>query len=49
MEKAVHTDSGESVSDLAISKGINNDVVDSRSLFSLVLRVRSPPVTFRSD
>jgi hypothetical protein len=46
MEKAVNKDSGEAVSDLAISKGINIDGVDSQSLFSLVRRVRAPPVTF---
>jgi hypothetical protein len=32
--------------DLAISKGINIDGVDSQTLFSLVRRVRAPPVTF---
>ncbi len=46
MEKAVNKDSGEAVSDLAISKGINIDGVDSQSLFSLVRRVRALPVTF---
>jgi hypothetical protein len=46
MEKAVHKDSGEAVSDLALSKGINIDGVDSQSLFTLVRRVRAPPVTF---
>ena len=46
MEKAVNKDSGKAVSDLAISKGINIDGVDSQSLFSLVRRVRAPPVTF---
>ena len=46
MEKAVNMDTGEAISDLAISKGINIDVLDSQSLFSLVRRVRSPPVTF---
>ncbi len=35
-EKAVNKDSGEAVSDLAISKGINIDGVDSQTLFSLV-------------
>ena len=40
MEKAVNKDSGEAVSDLAKSKGINIDVGDSQSLFSLVRRVR---------
>ena len=39
-------DSGEAVSNLAISKGINIDGVDSQTLFSLVRRVRSPPLTF---
>ena len=46
MEKSVHKDSGEAVSDLAVSKGINIDVVDSLSLFSLVWRVRTSPVHF---
>ncbi len=46
MEKAVNKDSGEAVSDLAISTGINIDGVDSQTLFSLVRRVRAPPVTF---
>ncbi len=46
MEKAVHNDSGEAVSDLAIAKGINMDGLNSQSLFSLVRRVRAPPVTF---
>ena len=46
MEKAVNKDSGEAESDLAISKGINIYGVDSQSLFSLVRRVRAPPVTF---
>ena len=46
MEKAVNKDSGEAVSELAISKGTNIDVVDSQSLFSLVRKVRAPPVTF---
>jgi hypothetical protein len=46
MEKAVHKDSGEAVSDLALSKGINIDGVDSQTLFTLVRRVRAPPVTF---
>ena len=46
MEKAVNTDSGEAISDLAISKGINIDGMDSQTLFSLVRRVRAPSVTF---
>ncbi len=46
MEKAIQKDSGEAVSDLDISKGINIDGVDSQLLFSLVRRVRAPPVTF---
>ena len=46
MEKADHKDSVEAVSDLALSKGIHIDGVDIQSLFSLVRRVRAPPVTF---
>ncbi len=46
MEKAANKDSGEAVGDLVISKGINIDGVDSQTLFSLVRRVRAPPVTF---
>ncbi len=46
MEKAVNKDSGEAVSDLAISKGININGVDGQTLFSLVRRVRATPVTF---
>jgi hypothetical protein len=45
-KKAESKDSGEAVSDLAISKEINIDGVDSQTLFSLVRRVRAPPVTF---
>ncbi len=45
-EKAVNKDSGEAVSDLAKSKGINIDGLDSQTLFSLFRRVRAPPVTF---
>ena len=46
MEKAVNKDSGEAVSDLAISKGINIDGVDSQTLFSLVRRVIAHSATF---
>ena len=45
-KKAVNKDSGEAVRDLAISKGINIYGVDSHTLFSLVRRVRDPPVAF---
>ncbi len=46
MEKTFNKDSGEAVSDLAISKGINIDGVDSQTLLSLVRRVSVPAVNF---